>query len=133
MKFIGTINGYINEENIKKPFQFEVSETYSSSSCLYIDREPVEIKSAYARFHYIEPPRLSIMPIDGDEITCVVENVNLSFSGIDLEIGDRNISRNLTFLGNPLISVERVDVFVDSNGNNYAALKVLLKADEDGD
>ena len=129
MNFIGTINGYLQSDNNKK-FQLEISETYSSSSCLYIDGEPVEIESAHVRLHWIEPPRASIMPLSGEEIMCAVEDADLSFSGVKLQIRMRSIGKKLTFLDESLLSVECVDIFVDKDGNNYASLKMLLKADE---
>lgn len=129
MNFIGTINGYLDSDNDKK-FQLEISETYSSSSCLYIDGEPVEINSAHVRLHWVELPRASIMPLEGEEILCVVEDVDLSFSGIKIQIRKRNMGKKLTFLDMFLLSVECVDIFIGRDGNNYANLKVLLKADE---
>lgn len=129
MKFIGTINGYI-ESPKRKRFQLEIAETYSSASGFYVDGEPEEIKSAHIRLHWIEPPRASIIPLNGEEIMCEVEDVDLSFSGIKLQIRKRNIGKKLTFLDEPLLSVESVDIFIDKDGNNYANIRMLLKADE---
>ena len=131
MKFIGQIDGRIQTGPLKgSPYQLEVSETGLRSN-LYVGEKLIPLWSAHARFHYVEPSTLTFISEEGGpEARCGVDNVSLNMSGIRLKMGERGIGRTL-MLGNEfLLSVERVDLFVDETGNSYAMLKVLLKAEE---
>lgn len=131
MNFVGQIEGEIQTGPMKgHPYQLEVAETGLTSN-LYIDDKAVPLWSAHARFHYVEPSMMTFISEEGGvEARCGVDNVDLTMSGITLKMSKHGIGRELTFKGEHLISVEKVDLFMSKSGDSYATLKVLLKAEE---
>ena len=131
MKFIGQIDGCVQTGLMKgNAYQLEVAETGLKSN-LYVDNKAIPLLSAHARFHYIEPSTLTFISEEGgEEARCSVDNVDLNMSKIKLSMSQHGLGRTLMFEDKFLISVEKVDLFIDDAGDSYATLKVLLKAEE---
>jgi len=131
MKFIGQISGTIQTGKLKGlPYQLEVQETGLRSN-LYVEEKLIPLWYAHARFHYIEPSRLTfISEAGGEEARCSVDSVDLNMSKIKLSMSEHGLGRTLMFEDRFLISVEKVDLFINDDGESYATLKVLLKAEE---
>ena len=129
MNFVGQIAGTVQTGPKKGlPFQLEVAETGLKSN-LYINNEAIPLHSAHARFHYVEPAIVTFISEEGGvEARCTVDDVDLVMSGIKLRMSEHGIGRELVFKDEPLISVEKVDLFI--NEYSYITLKVLLKAEE---
>ena len=133
MNFVGSISGHIKTGQFTgSKYQLEVAETGLKSD-LYIDGKPSPLWYAHARFHYIEPSIITFISKEGEtEVRGDADSVDLDMSGIKLDIS--GVSRLLMFENEHLLSVEKVDLFLNDGGDSYVTLRVLLKAKEnDGD